>query len=238
MSSHAHLSNGGVDIYFEVIDGALVIRYWGKSVVGDLSKMSFLRSIPNSDFDEMQNPGVLREHSRGWLGYPTISGHRSGKAWSTKFAVKELNSSKDTLNAKLIDDYAKLELTLSFRLDQYGAARINYKLTNLDENYTLNELCYWLPLSEKATQSLDFVGRWSKERTPQRKQIDIGRWVRESHEGRSGHNFTIGEIASTAETNFASGEAWSVALAWSGDSRYYIEKNYEGVTSIGASEAL
>jgi alpha-galactosidase len=238
MSSHAHLSNGGVDIYFEVVDGALVIRYWGKSVAGDLSKMSFVRSIPNSDFDEMQNPGILREHSRGWLGYPTISGHRNGKAWSTKFAVTELNSSKETLNAKLVDDYANLELTLSFNLDQYGAARINYKLTNLEESYTLNELSYWLPLSDKATQSLDFVGRWSKERTPQRKQIDIGRWVRESHEGRSGHNFSIGEIALTPETNFGTGEAWSVALAWSGDSRYYIEKNYEGVTSIGASESL
>ncbi|MFM7873650.1 MAG: alpha-galactosidase, partial [Actinomycetota bacterium] len=77
-----------------------------------------------------------------------------------------------------------------------------------------------------------------KERTPQRKTIDLGRWGREANEGRIGHNFTIGEIALTHETNFGSGEAWSVALAWSGDTRYYIEKNYEGVKSIGASEVL
>ena len=60
MSSHAHLSNGGVDIYLEVIDGALAIRYWGKSVHGDPSKISFARSIPNSDFDEIATPGVMR----------------------------------------------------------------------------------------------------------------------------------------------------------------------------------
>lgn len=238
MSSHAHLSNGGVDIYLEVIDGALAIRYWGKSVHGDPSKISFARSIPNSDFDEIATPGVMREHSRGWLGYPTIAGHRDGKFWSTKFEVKEMKSSKDSLTATLKDDSASLQLSISLRLDQHGAARIGYQLTNLGERYTLNELAYWLPLSDKAVESLDFVGRWSKERTPQRKSIDIGRWVRESNEGRSGHNFSIGEIALTHETNFGSGEAWSVALAWSGDTQYYIEKNYEGVKSIGASEVL
>lgn len=238
MSSHAHLSNGGVDIYLEVIDGALAIRYWGKSVHGDPSKISFARSIPNSDFDEIATPGVMREHSRGWLGYPTIAGHRDGKFWSTKFEVKEMKSSKDSLTATLKDDSASLQLSISLSLDQHGAARICYQLTNLGERYTLNELAYWLPLSDKAVESLDFVGRWSKERTPQRKSIDIGRWVRESNEGRSGHNFTIGEIALTHETNFGSGEAWSVALAWSGDTQYYIEKNYEGVKSIGASEVL
>ena len=238
MSSHAHLSNGGVDIYLEVIDGALAIRYWGKSVHGDPAKISFARSIPNSDFDEIATPGVMREHSRGWLGYPTIAGHRDGKSWSTKFEVKELKSSKESFTATLKDDSASLQLSISLRLDQYGAARIGYQLTNLGERYTLNELAYWLPLSDKAVESLDFVGRWSKERTPQRKSIDIGRWVRESNEGRSGHNFTIGEIALTHETNFGSGEAWSVALAWSGDTRYYIEKNYEGVKSIGTSEVL
>lgn len=238
MSSRAHLSNGGVDIYLEVVDGALVIRYWGKSVEGDLSKMTFLRSIPNSDFDAMQNPGIMREHSRGWLGYPTIAGHRAGKSWSTKFVVSEFKSDKSSLAALLRDEFAKLELKLSIKLDQNGAAQINYKLTNLGESYTLNELSYWLPLSDNAQESLDFAGRWSKERTPQRKKIEIGRWVRESHEGRSGHNFTIGEIALSKETNFASGEAWSVALAWSGDTRYYVEMNYEGSKSIGASEVL
>ena len=238
MSSRAHLSNGGVDIYLEVVDGALVIRYWGKSVEGDLSNMTFLRSIPNSDFDAMQNPGIMREHSRGWLGYPTIAGHRAGKSWSTKFVVSEFKSDKSSIAALLRDEFAKLELKLSIKLDQYGAAQINYKLTNLGESYTLNELCYWLPLSDNAQESLDFAGRWSKERTPQRKKIEIGRWVRESHEGRSGHNFTIGEIALSKETNFASGEAWSVALAWSGDTRYYVEMNYEGSKSIGSSEVL
>ncbi|MFM8854823.1 MAG: alpha-galactosidase, partial [Actinomycetota bacterium] len=238
MSSQAHLSNGGVDLLAEVVDGALVVRYWGKKIGSELSKFSFERSIPNSDFDSIQNPGILREHSRGWIGYPTLSGHRSGKAWSSHFEIKEFKSSKDSLVAKFADSAIALELELKLKLDSNGVIRMNYTLLNQGDDYTLNELIYWLPLSDKARESLDFAGRWSNERNPQRRGIDVGRWVRESNEGRSGHNFTIGEIALTKETNFATGEAWSIALAWSGDVRYCIEKNYEGVQSIGASEIL
>jgi alpha-galactosidase len=52
-----------------------------------------------------------------------------------------------------------------------------------------------LPLPKEATQTLDFAGRWSNERNPQRKEIATGTWVRESREGRSGHNFSIADIA-------------------------------------------
>ena len=238
MSSQAHLSNGGVDFLAEVIDGALVFRYWGKRIGGDLTKFPFDRSIPNSDFDAIQNPGVMREHSRGWLGYPTLSGHRAGKDWSSCFEVKEMKSSRESLYVLFTDEAISLELELNLKLDEAGTLRINYALLNKGDTYTLNELIYWLPLSDKARESLDFAGRWSNERNPQRRAIDVGRWVRESNEGRSGHNFTIGEIALTKETNFGTGEAWSVALAWSGDVRYCIEKNYEGVQSIGACEVL
>lgn len=238
MSSHAHLSNGGVDLYVTVVDGALVIRYWGKSICGDISNLDFQRAIPHSDFDEMQNPGLMREHSRGWLGYPTISGHRNGKNWSSKFKVETLDSTSEKLVAKLVDEAADLGLEVIAKLDRFGVLRIGYKLINNGAPYTLNELVYWLPLSDRAHSTLDFVGRWSNERNPQLREIGIGRWVRESNEGRSGHNFTIGEIALTQGANFASGQAWSVALAWSGDTRYYVEKNYEGTASIGASEVI
>ena len=238
MSSQAHLSNGGVDLVAEVIAGALVIRYWGKSIGTDLSNFTFERSIPNSDFDSIQNPGLLREHSRGWLGYPTLSGHRNGKDWSTHFEVIDLQSTKDTLKVLFTDPAVSLELEMNLNIDSNGVIRLNYSLLNQGDDYTVNELVYWLPLSDKAQESLDFAGRWSNERNPQRRAIDVGRWVRESNEGRSGHNFTIGEIALTKSTNFATGEAWSIALAWSGDVRYCIEKNYEGVQSIGASEIL
>ncbi|MEY3430392.1 MAG: hypothetical protein RJB30_324 [Actinomycetota bacterium] len=238
MPARAHLSNGGVDFYCEEIDGSLVIRYWGSAITGELSNFLFQRAVPHSDFDQVQTPGVLREHSRGWLGYPSISGHRNGNDWSTHFKVTSLTSDRASLIAKFVDESAELELSLKVKIDEFGVLRMDYALTNKGDAYFLNELLYWLPLSDRATQTLDFAGRWSNERNPQRSEIRIGRWVRESHEGRSGHNGTIGEIGLAKETDFGNGEAWSVSLAWSGDSQYCVEKNYEGVQSIGAGEIL
>jgi len=237
-SASAHLSNGGVDLFLEVINGALVIRYWGESISGDFSGIPFGRSVAHSDYDEIQNPGIMREHSRGWLGYPTISGHRNASAWSTKFVVTKLESTKTSFSALLSDEAAELTIHITGTLDSFGVLKSQMTLTNHGDAYTLNELFYWLPLSDRATQTLDFAGRWSNERNPQRRDIAIGRWVRDSHEGRSGHNYTIGQIALTSNTNFASGEAWAISLAWSGDSQYCVEKNYEGVQSIGAAEVL
>jgi alpha-galactosidase len=224
-SASARLTNGGVDVYLEVVNGALVIRYWGAEVKGELTTIPFDRSVANSDFDQLQHPGIMREHSRGWLGYPTISGHRNGVAWSTHFEVKDLKSSKESFEATLEDSAA--ELTLKFRgsLDSFGVLKSNFELINNGAPYTLNELFYWLPLSDRADQTLDFAGRWSNERNPQRKEISVGRWVRDSHEGRSGHNYTIGQIALNQCTNFHNGEAWAISLAWSGDSQYCVEKN-------------
>ena len=237
-SSSARLTNGGVDFYLEVVNGALVIRYWGREVQGDLETIPFERSVANSDYDQLQHPGVMREHSRGWLGYPTISGHRNGLSWSTHFDVTDLVSSKESFTVLLEDKSASLTLKFSGSLDSQGVLKSNFELVNDGDTYILNELFYWLPLSDRATQTLDFAGRWSNERNPQRKDISVGRWVRDSHEGRSGHNYTIGQIALNHATNFESGEAWAVSLAWSGDSQYCVEKNYEGLQSIGAAEVL
>jgi alpha-galactosidase len=237
-STYARLTNGGVDFVLEVASGALVIRYWGRQIKGAFTDFPFERSVPNSDYDQVQTTGIMREHSRGWLGYPTISGHRSSKAWSTHFMVTQLTSTSQDFTATLEDSSAELRLVYQGKLDDFGVLKTSLELINLGDTYTLNELFYWLPLSERANQTLDFVGRWSNERNPQRKDISIGRWVRDSHEGRSGHNYTIGQIALNEFTNFASGEAWAVSLAWSGDSQYCVEKNYEGVQSIGAAEVL
>jgi len=234
----AHISNDGVDLLIEVVDGALVIRHWGKKISADVANFPTNQAIPNSDFDETQHPGFMREHSRGFLGYPTISGHRNGRDWSTRFTVKELKSDKSSAAVLLEDFELKLVLRVEFNVIDSGLVEINSELENLGDQYVLNEFIYWLPLPDRVDVSLDFAGRWSNERNPQRRSIEIGRWVRDSREGKTGHNATIGEIALTKQTTFNSGEAWSIALSWSGNHQYFVERDAQGFTSIGAGELL
>ena len=241
MKEQAHLSRGGVDLVLAIVDGAIVIEHWGAplgKLNGSLSTTRE-RSIANSAFDSRQFSGVMREQSRGWLGNPTLSGHRNGKNWSTKFSITSLNETGNKITVNLNDNSVLIEVNIDFSLDEHGILIQQNSIKNIgNDNYTLNDFAYWLPLPDRASQTLDFVGRWSNERNPQRRDIATGVWVRDSYEGRSGHNFTISEIALTESTNFSSGEAWAISLAWSGNSKFMVERIWDRTQSIGASEIL
>lgn len=235
-----NLRGGDCQLLGEVIAGALVIHHWaGVSSLAQTPKQIALakaRPIGHSSFDQETFPGIFREHSRGFLGAPMVAGHRHGKNWSTRFEITQLTSDGSTLDFLAVDSKAQLQLLGEIALDSFGVLTFNYQLTNLGEPYTLDRLHYWLPLSPRATEKLDFFGRWSSERQPQRSQIETGLWARDSWEGRSGHNFTITQLALTNQTNFSSGEVWSIALGWSGNSAHYIERQYDGSQWMGAGE--
>ena len=225
----------------EVVNTALVIQHWGAPLHANITSVqsAITPSIANSSWDEPQFPGVMRESARGFLGRPTLSGHRNGKAWSTRFEVTDFHHIDNQVVVTFRDFQAELEVVISFELDAFGVLTQKATVKNIGEsNYILNEYIHWLPLPREATQSLDFAGRWSNERNPQRREIAIGTWVRESREGRSGHNFSIADIAFTAQTSFQQGSAWATSIAWSGNSHYLVEKLFDGSQAIGAGELL
>jgi alpha-galactosidase len=237
----ALLSVASSSLLLEVVNGALVIQHWGEPLHGDVSfaQIAMSPSIANSSWDAPQFPGIMRESSRGFLGQPAVSGHRNGKAWSTKFEVTSFVQKGNQLSVTLNDTYAQLEVDVTFVLDTFGVLKQSVSIKNVgDSPYTLNEFIYWLPLPKEATETLDFIGRWSNERNPQRSEIKTGTWIRESREGRSGHNFSIVDIALTPQTSFQSGKAWAISIAWSGNSQYLVEKLFDGTLSIGAGELL
>jgi alpha-galactosidase len=237
----ALLSAPTSSLLIEVVNGALVIRHWGAPILGqnhDIALASRV-SIANSSWDEPQLPGLMRESARGCLGRPSLSGHRNGKAWSTKFEVTDFHHQGNHCAVTLRDFHAELEVIVTFDLDAFGVLIQKATVKNIgNSDYVLNEFIHWLPLPREATQTLDFAGRWSNERQPQRRDIQIGTWVRESREGRSGHNFSIADIALTAQTSFQSGSAWATSIAWSGNSHYLVERGFDGQQSIGAGELL
>jgi alpha-galactosidase len=236
------ICGGENSLIIAIIDGALVILHWGKSLAssGDLSDLisAKTKAIAHSDFDQMQWQGIFREHARGNLGSPMISGHRNSQGWSTRFEVRHVAATKSSLDFMAEDSAAKLELQGRYEFDNFGILRVSYKLINRGAPYNLENLTYWLPLPQRAKERIDFTGRWANERQIQRARIDTGLWARQTREGRSGHDFTIAQIALTEKSDFQSGELWSAGLAWSGNSAHYIEKSYDGELWMGAGEVL
>ena len=237
----AHLCAGSTSLLCEVEDGALIIRHWGARISGDTSQISLATrtSVPNSGFDAPITPGIMRESARGFLGQQSLTGHGGPGAWSTKFEVTDFQSSPSAIDVTLQDRFAHLQVGVHFELDEIGVLTETAKITNLGEApFYLNGYLHWLPLPQEATQTLDFTGRWSNERNPQRRDIATGTWSRDSREGRSGHNFSVAQIALTPQTNFRSGQAWAVSIAWSGNSQYAVERIWDGTQSIGGGELL
>lgn len=108
--------------------------------------------------------------------------------------------------------------------------------------YDLHAAIGLLPLPNRADELLDFTGKWSRERSPQRRAIDHGSWSRETRRGKTGHDSPYVMIAGTPGFGFRGGEVWAVHLGWSGNQRYLLERLPEAAgvhtSYLGAAELL
>ena len=240
-----HLRQSRSSIIFSESDETLSILHWGKKI-GDLTaagETALAAATQKPHFhgglDVAPRNLILREHSRGFIGHPALRGHRNGVAASNHFKLKSASQKDQSMVAIFHDEIAELEITLTYTLTPSDVLLIDASVKNLGTtDYFLEHFLYWLPLAEQADELLDFYGHWTKERQPQRREIGYGLTSREGFEGRSGHDYTITQVALNHSTNFRSGEAWSLAMAWSGNNIHHVERLIDGSKAIGAGEYL
>jgi len=240
-----HLSQSRSSIIFAHDGDSLEVLYWGKKL-GAIDKAAAesiraARTKPafHGGLDVAPGNLILREHARGWIGHPALRGHRGGVNASNAFEVKSAVQKDQSMIAVFADAIAGIEIEMTYTLTPSDILLMDAKVTNTsDGDYFLEQFLYWLPLAEQADEVLDFYGHWTKERQPQRRSIDYGVITREGFEGRSGHDYTITQVALNHNTGFRHGEAWSLAMAWSGNNIHHVERLIDGHKSIGAGEYL
>ncbi len=240
-----HLSQSRSSIIFEEKDGSLSILHWGKKIgsLDEAGKQALSAATKKPHFhgglDVSPRNLVLREHSHGYIGHPALRGHRAGIAASNRFTLTSSLQMDQSLVATFNDSIAELEIVITYTLTPSDVLLIDAEVKNLGKSdYFLEHFLYWLPLPEQADEILDFYGHWTKERQPQRRTIGYGLTTREGFEGRSGHDYTITQVALNHSTGFRSGQAWSLAMAWSGNNIHHVERLIDGSKSIGAGEYL
>jgi alpha-galactosidase len=237
------LVSDGVSFQVDVSSGTPAVVYWGPDLgrstrSEDLAAMT-QDGVPQSNIDEPQVPGVWRENARGFLGRPAVLGHRDGQDWSQLFTITNLESSATSLVVESVDTMAGLSVSVSFQMQPAGVVLISQTVTNVGvDSFDLSELTTWLPLPDHAVETMDFTGRWLKERQPQRRPIQTGTWAREVREGRSSHDYTVVQLALAKGAGYQDGSVWSTGLLWSGNTRHLVERLPSGHTSIGAGELL
>jgi len=242
-SKFVHLRQDGVSLLVSLASDLVQVLHWGSDLGADADFQSILSATTeptaHAEGDLPEQHGIWREAARSTTGAPALSGHRNGQDFSPLFALESFDATETTLVVNGVDRVAGLGIETSFRFVGAGVLVTATSVTNLASGkYFLNELASYLPLPDRAMESLDFSGRWVKERQPVRRQIQPGVISREVREGRSSHDYTIVQMALSAGAQYRAGEAWSMGLMFSGNSKHTIEQLQSGRKAISAGELL
>lgn len=237
-----HLTAGSTSVVLGLTRHTCSILHWG-AALGELEESAFEVLADDGEsygeVDRSERPSLWREGARGFMGAPSIIGHRDGRDWSPLFRLTHHYRDGNAVALHFTDDTAGLTAQAEISLSEQGVLLLGLSLTNAGtDTYTLDSMTTWLPLPDRVGEILDFTGRWVKERQPQRQSINVGTWCREVREGRSGHDATVTQLVMTEGANFGSGEVWAQALLWSGNSAYRVERTSTGRTSMGGAELL
>ena len=225
-----------------------VLLHWGADL-GTLSGPevnAFLvartPTVPGSTLDDPRWLGVLPESVSGFTGTPAVEGHRSGDGnatWASRFITWSLEQDGRTAFLRSTDSEAGLSVEVRLGLSEEGVVHSRTSIENVGgTDYVVGAVRSVLPVGAAATELLDLTGRWTRERSPQRRTWSQGTWQRAARHGRTGHDATLVMVAGTPAFGFRAGEVWGVHLAWSGDHVHYAERTAEGESLLGGHELL
>lgn len=258
MDAFIALRAAGVGLLLDISAGQLpAVLHWGADLgeVGpsDWEALRRAQQMPvlNNGVDVPLRLALVPEGRTGWMGRPGLSGSRGGRDWSPRFEVVELEVDGQPVaggvhtsgagNVRVVcrDEDAELELELLVELTPQGLLRTRAGVRNLGaEAYQVDELLVALPVPGQARELLDFTGRWTKERQPQRLPLVMGEHRRENRRGRTGADAAHQLCLGTPGLGHARGAVWAVHTAWSGNHVHYAERVNTGQQVIGGGELL
>ena len=191
---------------------------------------------------------LLPEHGEGWFGRPGLSGHRldtgardpaAGRDWSPLFVPTQSEHDGRRARIEAADKGAGLELVTEIEAVPGGAIRARHTLANRGRQpYVVDSLEVVFPLPARTGEILDFTGRQTAERIPQRHQIGDGLWLREGRRGHTGHDSATVVIAGVPGFTFGRGEAYGLHVAWSGNTVHRVERVPSGLGMTGTGERM
>jgi len=220
--------------------GVPAIIHWG----ADLGPVSLeeladalVPAIGPSSIDVPMRPTLLPLLSDGWSGRQGLAGFHVDDRGTAAFELVGVSASERDIHVSLTSD--SLAVTITLDLDQFGVLRERLSVTNLGSVvYVLSGVDATLPLPARASELLDFTGRWPRERRPQRRALAHGTWSREARHGRPGHDAAFLTVAGTPGFGFRDGEVWATHVAFSGDQQVWVDSTATGHTLVGAGELL
>ncbi|RMI06719.1 alpha-galactosidase [Cellulomonas triticagri] len=248
--TYHHLRAAGVSLVVTTSAERLPhLVHWGADL-GDLDDgalaaldVAAVPPLTHNTYEVSRDATLLPAFHAGWLGRPGVLGSRGGRDWSPRFAdVAHEVATADGVQRVLstaTDPVAGLALRVEVELHPSGLLRTRAALTNTAADpYEVAALRLALPVPPQAAELLDFTGRHTVERAPQRQPFTFGLHAREVRQGRPGLDSPYLMVAGTPGFAFRSGEVWGVHVAWSGNQDLYAERIPNGARVLGGGELL
>jgi alpha-galactosidase len=248
-SRYAMLRASGTALIVDVGAPVPVVLHWGadlgelpESELDALRASSIVGPVANSP-DSPREFTLLPVERDMWSGVPGLEGHRGGVATTPRpklvdCSVEVADSGVGgVVRSILYEPIADLELELRLELESAGILSVGWSVTagaSAAQPYDLAQLNAMVPLPARAAELLDFSGRWSRERAPQRRLISDGIHLREIRRGKPGVDSPFLMVAGTPGFGNRRGEVWAAHVAWSGDQRSFVQRLPEGAGALAA----
>lgn len=220
------IAAGGSAVILLLPPGGLPqVLHWGADPgplnANDLRELnrSTQRGVSPRALDEPWPLTVLPTEADGWAGRPGLLAQRGSELVIPDWQDFSVELRGDTLTYRATSQ--QIAFDYSLKIDDAGLVHLQQGITNLGtQPMALQALEATMPVGSLAHEVLDFTGRWTRERVPQRTRLTQGSNVRESRRGRTGHDSPFLLVLGTPGFTHRAGEVWATHLAWSGDSIY------------------
>lgn len=253
-----HLRAGGVSLVLDTHGGGLPsVLHWGADL-GELSEPALAAlalgsagPYGDSRVEVPERVSILASPAEGWTLTPGLTGSRDGRDFSPSFRLVDntpIESSDEVADGRRFvaeDGVARLSITLEIVLTRAGVVKLRAILTNRaevtgegTETYRLERLILSMPVPSEAVEVMDFTGRHTRERIPQRSEFRVGTHLRESRKGKPGLDSAFLLTAGEAHFGFTSGEVWALHLGWSGNQVSMAERGPNGFQVLAGGELL
>ena len=247
-----HLHADGVSVVIELSEPLPRVLHWGRELEawsGRAAEAMRATADPpqlNNSIDSPRRFSIWATEYEGWSGTPTHEGHLGGAATTPRMRLtgsRHDHAADGTaqLRVFLADATVGIDVEIEYRLDPSGVLAVTQTLRRRDDvdgdtatPYDLQSVLALMPVPARASELLDFTGKWCRERAPQRQPLTLGAHVRDSRRGKPGHDSPYLMSLGVPGFGFRHGELWSLHVGWSGNQRYLAERLPEGAGTHGS----
>lgn len=253
-----HLRRAGTSLVLDLpTDRFPVVRHWGTDLgpfdgaaFTDLATAQATSTGDNSSWITNDLPVLPLPHL-GWAGRPALLLHRQdGSAFSAHVTgiahAVAAEAGADVVRSVGADPVHAIGVATELRLEACGLVRVRVTVTNRATDgrgpqgspLVVGEVTPVLPVPADASELLDMAGHHGRERRLVRTPFTAGTRLRESWEGRPGHDAATWLAAGRTGFGWRSGTVHGVHPAWSGNTRSVALNTSQGLRLLGAGELL